>query len=142
MKKTALLKGLVSLIIVLVTIQLGGCAGNQKTKPFDVEKNLVAAGFTYKVAENDAMLAKMIKLPQHKLIRHERQGEPIWIYPDVAGCKCLYAGDEKAYAHLQKIVKENKLDARVYGGTGTDLGARETLPMQVIDLDDGMLPGI
>ena len=110
--------------------------------PFEAEKHLVAAGFNFKVAEDDEMLAKMAKLPQHQLIRHERNGQTIWIYPDVEGCKCLYAGDENAYNKMQELIKYEKKAARLHRGSGSDTGTRKQAAMDVMDIDDGMLPGM
>lgn len=127
---------------IMTTIILVGCAGKKVDAPFEAEKHLVAAGFNFKVAEDEEMLTKMSNLPQHTLLRHERNGKLIWIYPDVAGCKCIYAGDESAYNRLQEVIKYEKKAARLHRGSGSDTGTRNQAAMDVLDIDDGMLPGI
>jgi hypothetical protein len=133
------------LMLIMSLFAVAHCAGTttKEQKAFETEKMLVAAGFAYKVAEDDAMLAKMARLPQYKLVRHERQGQPIWIYANVDGCKCLYAGDDANYKHLQELIKENKQASHhLFAGSGSDPTARESEAMQVLEIDDGMLPGM
>jgi hypothetical protein len=128
------------LLVSLIFITHCSSTAEKEQEAFEVEKMLVAAGFTYKVAEDDDLLTKMAALPQHELIRHERQGQRIWIYPDVAACKCIYAGDDADYKRLQKLLQENKQDARRFGVTGSDPYARESAVMQMLEIEDGMLP--
>jgi hypothetical protein len=138
-KKTIQICQLLLLVCLIFITQCSSTAKKEK-EAFEVVKVLVAAGFTYKVAEDDAMLAKMTKLPQHKIIRHERQGQAIWVYPDVVGCKCIYAGDDTHYKRLQELLKENKQHSHRFGGSGSDPGVREMAATEMLDIDDGMLP--
>jgi hypothetical protein len=143
LKRIKQLYAILFLTVLLLAMHVPSFAENEDKKAFAVERMLVAAGFSFKVADDDAMLAKMAKLPQHQLIRHERKGQTIWIYPNVDGCKCLYAGNEAAYEQFKKLAKENKRDIRRFGGTGEDsISSRESAPMEVLDIDDGMLPGM
>ena len=135
--------GIVLLTLLFLAIHAPSFAESEEQKAFAIERMLMRAGFNFKQAEDDAMLAKMAKLPQHQLIRYERNGQTIWIYPNVAGCKCLYAGNDAAYKQFEKLEKENRRDIRRFGGTSEDsVSSRESAPMQVLDIDDGMLPGM
>jgi len=46
-----------------------------------------------------------------KIISHQRNGKPYFVYADTQVCKCLYVGVEAAYQRYQKLLVERKIAA-------------------------------
>ena len=109
-----------AMVVILAGFVYSGCAGDAEKKAFSAEKILVAAGFTYKVADTPEKLATLKKLPQQKLIQHTHKGHPVYIYVDVDGCKCLFGGDEAEYQRMRELLRSEKLTARSTGGAWTE----------------------
>jgi len=87
---------------------LAGCAAIERHEANQTEQMLAAAGFEMRTADTPAKLADLERLQQHKLVRHERDGEVTYVYADAADCKCLYSGDQHSYDEFQKLqVQEN-----------------------------------
>lgn len=110
----------ITAVIPLAVFVILGCASDPEKKAFSAEKILVAAGFTYKVADTPEKLATLNKLPQHKLIQHTHKGHPVYIFVDVDGCKCLFGGDEAAHQRMRELLRSEKLTARSTGGAWTE----------------------
>jgi len=93
-------------MLLCLPLLVTACATDKKDterKAFEVEELLVPAGFSYHVAKTPAMLARMNKLPAHKMIRYMRHGKPLYLYQDAAGCKCVWVGDEAAYERFKEF---------------------------------------
>jgi hypothetical protein len=90
----------------VVALTLAGCA-SQEAK--STEQLLAAADFQVRYADTPQKLAKLEALTQRKLVAHQTAGGGVrYVYADAAGCKCVYAGDEKAYQEYQRLrVQEN-----------------------------------
>lgn len=82
-------------------ITLAGCAAEQARS---TEQMLAAAGFQVRYAETPQQVANLKELTQRKLVAHPQEDGVRYVYADAAGCKCLYAGDEKAYQRYEKLV--------------------------------------
>ena len=54
---------------------LAGCAAIERHEADQKEQMLAAAGFQMRTADTPAKLADLERLQQHKLVRHERDGE-------------------------------------------------------------------
>ena len=87
----------------LLVLLFSGCATIEKDNAMDMERTLAAAGFRMKTANTPEQRAHLQTLTQRKLVRHEKDGEPVWIYADATYCNCLYAGNEKAYQEYSKL---------------------------------------
>jgi len=85
---------------------VGACAGMQKKETLSFESALEAAGFVRKLADTDAKLAELEKMPQEKLVQQDYKGQPVYIYADAQGCKCLYAGSDEDYENLQQAIDQ------------------------------------
>jgi hypothetical protein len=119
-----------TLMALCTALYLPGCAMmGSKDKAFNEEKLLVSADFTYKVADTAAKLEKLNRLPQRKLLRHVRQGKETYLYVDVAGCKCVYMGDEAAFQRLRHLEYEKKLTEKQVEGLWTATIDREGLEL-------------
>src|SRR5919106_4860993 len=87
---------------------LAGCAAIDRHEAEQTEQLLAAAGFEMRSADTPAKLADLQRQQQHKLVRHERDGETTYVYADAADCKCLYTGDQASYDEFEKLrVQEN-----------------------------------
>jgi hypothetical protein len=87
---------------------LAGCAAIERHEAGQTEQLLAAAGFQMRPADTPAKLADVERQQQHKVVRHERDGEATYVYADAADCKCLYTGDQASYDQFQKLqVQEN-----------------------------------
>jgi len=126
--------------IALLAFGLAGCASNPQRKAFAEEKELVAAGFKFKVAESPEVLERMSKLPQYELIPYIHEGKKYYIYPNVKGCNCVYAGDESAHRQLRKRLREQKLAGGLWPGRMRRLWIDTDDGAYMKGLDAGMLP--
>jgi hypothetical protein len=86
-----------------LAVALAGCAAIDRHEAEQTEQLLAAAGFQMRPADTPAKLADLDRLQQHKLVRHERDGEATYVYADAADCKCLYSGDERNYDQFEKL---------------------------------------
>jgi hypothetical protein len=86
-----------------------GCALIEKHEAVEMERTLAAAGFQIKLADTPEKLAHLQTLTQRRLVPHDRDGEVFYVYADALDCKCLYAGDEKAYQAYQQLAIKQKL---------------------------------
>jgi hypothetical protein len=82
---------------------LAGCAAIDRHEAEQTEQLLSAAGFQMRSADTPAKLADLQRLQQHKLVRHERDGETTYVYADATDCKCLYTGNQASYDEFQKL---------------------------------------
>lgn len=93
-------------VSIATTLVMAGCAGQQAKS---TENTLAAAGFEVRYADTPEKLTHLDKLTQRKLIEHSKDGKPAYVYADAAGCKCLYAGDEKEYQQYQKLALKQQV---------------------------------
>lgn len=97
--------GLRSIVVITALgIALAGCASIEKSRATDTEQKLAAAGFKMKVADSPEKLAHLKTLTQRKVVPHDKDGKPAYIYADAEFCMCLYAGGEAAYDRYEKMV--------------------------------------
>lgn len=120
---------ILSAVVFVIALALVGCATVEKDTAMDTERLLAASGFQMRMADTPQKLDKIKTMTLRKLIRHQRNGTADYIYADATGCKCLYAGTEKAYNKFKDLAavrlsgdaasarNENvKMDWEVWGG--------------------------
>jgi hypothetical protein len=90
----------------IVAVTLVACASQQAK---DTEQLLAAAGFQVRYANTPHKLAKLEMLTQRTLVAHPFDGGVRYVYADAAGCKCVFAGDEKAYQQYQRMAVQEKI---------------------------------
>jgi hypothetical protein len=95
--------------MVGLALALAGCAAVERHDVGQKEQLLAAAGFEMKPADTPVKLADLQRLPQQKLVRHERDGAAVWVYADATDCKCLYSGDQANYDELEKLRVQQKI---------------------------------
>ncbi|MFZ0257778.1 MAG: hypothetical protein WAN46_19545 [Gammaproteobacteria bacterium] len=114
--------------LALLVLLYSGCATIEKDNAMDMERTLAAAGFRMKTANTPEQRAHLQTLTQRKLVKHEKDGKPVWIYADATYCNCLYAGNEKAYQEYsklsiqQQVAEENEDAAMDWGVWGAGPG--------------------
>lgn len=96
-----------SLVVVIL-----GCLGLTACADAVTQKDdmLAAAGFRIKLADTPERLALLKKLPPHKFtMRTTPNGSVSFLYADPTICKCLYYGDETAYATYRQMALAQQL---------------------------------
>ena len=88
---------------------LAACASTQTKETMSFENTLDKSGFVMKPADTPEKLAQLEKMPQKKLVKQDYKGQPVYLYADAAGCKCLYAGSEEDYESLQRLIDQQKV---------------------------------
>jgi hypothetical protein len=89
--------------LALRVLLYSGCATIEKENAMDTERTLTAAGFQMQTANTPEQRSHLQTLAQRTLVKHEKDGEPMWLYADATYCNCLYAGSEKAYQEYSKL---------------------------------------
>lgn len=100
---------IVVVVAALVTLTLAGCASLQKNAVKDVEGLLAKAGFRQIPADTPEKLAHLKSLPQNKIIRRTRDGNPYIVYADASYCICMYVGNETNLRHYRNLeIQQNE----------------------------------
>ncbi|MBM6595696.1 hypothetical protein [Microvirga pudoricolor] len=91
----------------LVALSLGvtGCVTAVENK----ENMLAAAGFKVKLADTADKINGLKALPPHKFVTNNQNGQPVYLYADPTICRCLYYGDQTAYAAYQQMAFDQRL---------------------------------
>ena len=84
-------------------LALIGCTAIEDRDAEQTEQLLAAAGFDMRTADAPAKLADLERLAQHKIVRHERDGQIYYVYADATACKCMYVGDQADYDQFEKL---------------------------------------
>jgi hypothetical protein len=92
-----------ALALIVAAAAIAGCASMRERKVRDVEDMLAASGFVMRPADTADKAANLQSLPPHKLVMQRRDGQPYYVYADPAVCKCVWVGDQKAYAQFQQL---------------------------------------
>ena len=103
-------------------VALSACGGVQQRETISLERSLAASGFQMRLADTPEKLPQLQKLPQHKILTQDHDGQPLFLYADAADCKCLYAGTQKSYDNFEKLIAQQDVADEA-------LEAREDLPL-------------
>lgn len=95
--------------LICATLMLTACAAIQNREAIETERLLAAAGFRIRLADTPEKLAHLESMTQRRLVQHEHNGTVYYIYADAEQCKCMYAGNEKAYQRYQKLATEKQI---------------------------------
>ena len=110
----------VGLAAALATM-LAGCQAIENEEAQSTEQLLAAAGFQMKEATTSGQLANLQAMTQRKVVVHEHDGKPRYVYADAQDCKCVYVGNERNYDEFQKLsvkqeIAEENMDASLDWG--------------------------
>jgi hypothetical protein len=102
-------------------LALIGCQAIENEEAQDTEQLLSAAGFHIRQATTPEQVANLEAMTQRKIVIHEQNGEPRYVYADAEGCRCVYVGDEKNYDEFQRLsvrqqIAEDNVDAAMDWG--------------------------
>ncbi len=85
-----------------------GCSSIEKQETQSTEQMLAAAGFQMRLADTPQKLEHLKTLTQHKLVRHDKDGDAVYVYADATDCQCLYVGNQVAYGEYEKLdIRQN-----------------------------------
>lgn len=108
MLATAVMKGLVGRLVLAVLL-VGGCSVSGPHRARSMEQTLTAAGFRTLPADTAEKLLRLQSIPARELHAVRRDGKRYYVFPDPAGCKCAYVGDEAAYQRLDELNVEREV---------------------------------
>jgi hypothetical protein len=104
-----------------LALALASCQAIENQEAESTEQVLAAAGFHMKEASTPAQLANLEAMAQRKIVIHDQDGQPRYVYADAQDCKCVYVGNEKNYDEYQKLsvkqeIAQENLDASLDWG--------------------------
>ncbi|HQH99907.1 MAG TPA: hypothetical protein PLA18_01420 [Deltaproteobacteria bacterium] len=113
----------IAVLLLGCSFLFAGCAGMKKKEAARTGDILSAAGFTTKTPDSPEAWNKFNSMKPLKMMRTEKDGEIIYVYPDPYNCNCVYVGNEKQYQDykrlaLQKQIAEANLQAAQMWETG------------------------
>lgn len=120
-------RALIAAAIAASVFAMTGCASIEREEATSTEQMLAASGFEMRLADTPQKLAHLKTLTQHKLVRHDKDGEPVYVYADAADCQCLYVGNQVAYGKYEKLnisqnIAEMNEDAEMNWGMWGPMG--------------------
>jgi hypothetical protein len=62
-----------------------------------------------RLADTPEKLAHLQTLTQRKLVPHQHEGKPYYVYADATSCQCIYIGNEKAYQRYQNLALQKQI---------------------------------
>lgn len=96
-------------IALAMVALVAACTTFERDDAEDTEAQLAAAGFDIKLADNPARREHVETLPQHKLVRFDRDGRPYYVYADPEWCKCMYVGNQADYDAYQRLTAQEEI---------------------------------
>ncbi|MFQ5788707.1 MAG: hypothetical protein ACE5H1_12090 [Thermodesulfobacteriota bacterium] len=96
-------------IFGLVVLTVLGCAAIHKSEAEQTDKLLAAAGFKTLPADTPQKMQMLDSLPPLKLKYRLKDGKPLYFFADPYDCKCIYTGDQAAYARFQKLAEQAQI---------------------------------
>ncbi|HTP05330.1 MAG TPA: hypothetical protein VMM54_09270 [Nitrospirota bacterium] len=110
-------EALVYLIVCVVVISsmLTSCGTISKHEARRTEDFLLEAGFTKKLATTAEEQAKLSAFKPLKMVRAEKDGEVIYVYPDPDNCKCAYVGGEHQFTEYKRLRYQMPPQPRLQG---------------------------
>ena len=101
-------------VCLLLAAVLAGCAGGPPVdKTLQAEVTLGTAGFTMKSVTTQAQGEKLAKLPQRQVVRFATAKGEVYVWADIAECRCFYTGTRKNYETLYELNKEARGQQRI-----------------------------
>ena len=101
-------------VCLLLAAVLAGCAGGPPVdKTLQAEVTLGTAGFTLKSVTTQSQGEKLAKLPQRQVVRFATAKGEVYVWADIAECRCFYTGTRKNYETLYELNKEARGQQRI-----------------------------
>lgn len=75
-----------------------------------VESALVEAGFVRHEADTPQRMGRIRSEVQRRVVPVEEDGKTYYIYADADFCRCLYVGDEAAFARFEDLIRKRDIE--------------------------------
>jgi hypothetical protein len=82
---------------------IAGCS-SPPTQVGSPDNLLVKAGFVARPADSPHRISEMMKMTPNKFVTRVRNGQPVYLYPDPMGCKCVYFGSQQAWNTYRQLL--------------------------------------
>ena len=94
--------------LLVILAAATGCATVQAAATRATEDMLAAAGFRAEFADTPQRIAELRSLPARRLLSRSQDGAVSYIFPDPAGCQCLYVGGEREFQEYQSLRRQEE----------------------------------
>jgi hypothetical protein len=105
--KTA--RSIYALLVMVIAVALAGCATAPTASTQSPDNYLTAAGFKTVTANKPAQQAYLKRVPDRKLLAHQRNGTTRYVFVDQQNQK-VYVGDEAAFQQYLKLANQANLE--------------------------------
>lgn len=96
------------LSVAVLSVLLMGCETGEEQRSATAEVLLAAAGFEVKVADRPERQSHLESLTQRQIVRHQHNGEALYVYANARACDCLYAGTEANYERYRALARSSR----------------------------------
>ena len=93
----------------ILALVLAACAVPQNVAR--MEDLMIKAGFQVRRADTPERLAHLKALTPLKMVRHDKDGVPHYVFADPDRCQCMYVGNEAAYQRYRALARESQAAA-------------------------------
>lgn len=100
MKSSAILAAVVFLIL--------GCETGNDRRSAATEVLLAGAGFKIRVADTPERQNQLEAMTQRQIVRHDHDGEAVYVFANARLCDCLYAGTEADYQRYRDLARSSR----------------------------------
>jgi len=103
----------IQILVILaagLSIIIAGCGGKPVNKTLQAEEALAAAGFQLKMADTQAKLKRISRIPQKRVVRAMVGNREVYLWADAEECRCYYTGTPQNYKQLLENRWEEKAD--------------------------------
>ena len=104
------------ILMIMAAGLLVAFAGCTLAPPVDknlkAEETLAAAGFQLKMADTQAKIERIRRIPQKRVVRAMIGKREVYLWADAEGCRCYYMGTHHDYTQLLENQWEKKEDQR------------------------------
>jgi hypothetical protein len=87
---------------------IAGCASSP-TQVASPDNLLVKAGFVVRPADSPHRISEMMKMTPNKFVTRVRNGQPVYLYPDPMGCKCVYFGSQQNWDTYRQLLAAGQI---------------------------------
>ena len=94
--------------LAALMILLSACQAPENERSATTEVLLAGGGFKIRMADTPERQDNLEALTQRQIVRHNRDGEAIYVYADATSCGCLYAGTAADYERYRALAESSR----------------------------------